>query len=118
MTAQLVAAPAAAIVEQLRIQLLVVRRPWHRHQMVPPDKADQTLDLALVVALARSSEAVEKQVMRLQLAEHPRPLSLAISQDARDRNLGVVVKDRLRHLAEEVERRIWPAQNASVVSAG
>jgi hypothetical protein len=43
--------------------------------------------------------------MRLQLAEHPRPLSPAISQDACDRDLGVVVQNRPRHLAEELERR-------------
>ena len=42
--------------------------------------------------------------MRLQLAEHPRALTLAVAQDPRHRDLGVVVEDRLRHAAEERER--------------
>ena len=41
--------------------------------------------------------------MRLQLGEDPRALPLAVAQDARNRDLGVVVEDRLRHAAEESE---------------
>ena len=42
--------------------------------------------------------------MRLQLAEHARPLTLAIAEDTGDRDLGVVVEDQLRHAVEKSER--------------
>jgi hypothetical protein len=41
--------------------------------------------------------------MRLQPAERPRALALAIAEDPSDRDLGVVVEDRSRHTAEEGE---------------
>jgi hypothetical protein len=50
------AAPAAGF--ELRVQLLEGRRPRQRHQIVAPGIADQILDLALVVALARAAEAI------------------------------------------------------------
>ena len=37
----------------------------------------------------------------VQLGEHPRPLPLAVTEDAGHRDLGVVIHDRLRHAAEE-----------------
>ena len=74
-----------------------------RHQEVAPRVADQSLDLALVVALARPAEPVLEQVVRSQLAEHLRALPHPVAQDARDRDLGVVVEDRPRHAAEEGE---------------
>ena len=46
--------------------------------------------------------------MGLQLAEHARPLSHPVAQDARHRQLRVVVQDRARHLAEELERGVVP----------
>ena len=105
MTAQPIAEPATAVVEQLRVQRREARRSRHRHQVVPADPADQPLDLALVVALAGTAEPVGEQVVRLQLAEHPRPLPRPVAQNPRYGNLGVVVQDRVRHLAEEAERR-------------
>ena len=106
--AQPITVPAVAVVEQLRVQRLEARRPRHRHQEIPPDIADQPLHLALVVALAGPAEAVEEEVVRLQLAEHSRPLTCPIPQDARHRQGRVIVKDRLRHLPEEAERRGVP----------
>jgi len=44
-----------------------------RHQKVAPREADEPLNLALVVALARSTEPILEQVMRLQLTEHTCP---------------------------------------------
>ena len=41
----------------------------NRHQEVAPGIADQALNLAFVVALARPAEAVQEQVMRLQLGK-------------------------------------------------
>ena len=46
--------------------------------------------------------------MRLQLAEHARSLSHPVAQDARHRQRRVVVQDRARHLAEELERGVVP----------
>src|SRR5512143_2570130 len=85
------------------VQRLEAVEHWHRHHEVPAREADQTLDLALVVAFARPAEAILEQVMRLQLAEHLRALALAIAEDASDRDLGVVVEDRSRHTTEESE---------------
>ena len=79
-----------------------------RHQVVPPDQPDQTLDLAFVVALAGPAEPIGEQVMRLQFAEHARPLPRSVAQDPRHRQLGVVIQDRRRHPAEERERRNMP----------
>src|ERR1700736_4648874 len=105
-TAQPIPEPAATTLEQLLVQRREARRPRHRHQQVPTDPADQPLDLAFVVAVAGPPKPVGKHVMRLQLAEHPCPLAHPIAQDARDRQLGVVVQDRARHLAEEAGRGI------------
>ena len=46
--------------------------------------------------------------MRLRLAEYPRPLAQPVAEDARHRQLGVVVEDRARHLAEKTKRRVVP----------
>ena len=62
-------------------------------QEVPPDEADQSLDLALVVALARPAEPVLEQIVGLKFREDARSLPLPIAQDAGDCQLGVVVQD-------------------------
>ena len=105
MTAQPIAEPAAAVVEQLRIQRCEARRSRHRHQVIASDEADQPFDLAFVVALAGTAEPVGEQVVRLQLAEHQRPLARSVAQDPGYGNPGVVVQNRVRHFAEEAERR-------------
>src|SRR5215469_750007 len=46
-TAQPIPEPTATTLEQLLVQRREARRPWHRHQQVPADPADQSLDLAL-----------------------------------------------------------------------
>ena len=80
--------------------------PRNRHEEVPPDEADQPLDLALVVALARPAEPVLEQIVRLQLREDARSLPLSIAQDAVNRQLGVVVQDGAGDAAEERNRRV------------
>ena len=82
--------------------------PRHRHQEVAPGVADQALDLAFVVALARPAEAVGEEVVRLQLGEDPRALARAVAEDARHRQARVVVQHAPRHAAEEGERRVVP----------
>ena len=81
---------------------------WDRHHEVAPRIADQPLDLALVVALARPPEAIGEQIVGLQFTEGPRALAPAVSQDARHRQLAVVVEDRTRHPAEELEADVVP----------
>src|SRR5439155_9746676 len=94
----------AAACHQMGVQRreAVEHRDWYEE--VPPRIADQPFDLALVVAFAGSAEPILEQVVRLQLAEHPRPLPLAVTEDAGHRDLGVVVENRLRHAAEECKR--------------
>ena len=48
-------------------------------QEVPPDEADQSLDLALVVALARPAEPVLEQIVGLKLREDARSLVAPIN---------------------------------------
>src|SRR5262245_58994041 len=72
-----------------------------RHQEIAPRVTNKAFDLALVVALARPTEPVLEQIVRLQLAEHPCALPLAITQNAHHRDLGVVVQDRPWDTAKE-----------------
>ena len=87
-------------------------------QEVPPDEADQSLDLALVVALARPAEPVLEQIVGLKLREDARSLPLPIAQDPGNRQLGVVVQDGSGTPPKKANAALWPSQNASVVSAG
>src|SRR6202048_683782 len=57
---------------------------------------------------ARAAKPIREQVVRLQLAEHTRALTLAIAENAGNRDLGVVIEDRLRHAVEERERSHVP----------
>src|SRR5271169_4076171 len=88
----------------MRVQRLeaLEHRDWHEE--VPSRIADQRFDFALVIAFARPAEPVLEQVVRLQLGEHARPFPLAVTEDAGDRNLGVVIQDRLWYAAEECKR--------------
>src|SRR6266567_660229 len=107
-TAQPIGEPAATTLEQLLVQRREARRPRYRHQQVPADPADQPLDLPLVIPLTGAAEPVGKQVMGLQLAEHARPLSHPMAQDAGHRQLRIVVEDRLRYAAKEAECGVVP----------
>jgi hypothetical protein len=99
-----------------RIKALEAR---HRHQEVPPAKADHPLDVTLVIALAWPTEPVLEQVMRLQLGEGPGALSGPVPENPRHRNRRVVIQHRQRDAAEEREGRNMPVvRHASVVSAG
>ena len=99
-------APAALSSREIIVQRLDALNPRNRHEEVPPDEADQPLDLALVVALARPAEPVLEQIVRLQLREDARSLPLSIAQDAGNRQLGVVVQDGAGDAAEERNRRV------------
>ena len=54
---------------EVGVQRLEAVEHGDQHQEVAPRIADEPLDLALVVALARSTEPILEQVMRFQLAE-------------------------------------------------
>ena len=85
-------------------------------QEVPPDEADQSLDLALVVALARPAEPVLEQIVGLKLREDARSLPLPIAQDPGNRQKSYRM-DRGTP-PKKANAALWPSQNASVVSAG
>ena len=93
-----------ALVQKMRVQRLEVGEHRNRHKEVAPCVADEPFHLAFVVTLARPPKPIREQVMRLQLVEHAGALTTAIPQDAGDRDLAIVVEDRLRHAAEELER--------------
>ena len=103
---------------EMRVELREAGDTRDRHQEVASRIADQPLDLALVVALAGPAEAVEEQVVRLQLGEGARPLSRAITQDAGHCQLGVVVENRVGTPPRKAKAALWPSRKASVVSAG
>ena len=100
--------PPPAMLQQPRVELSETPHLRDRHQEVAPCVAHQPFDLPLVVALARSSETIGEQIVGLQLAEDPGALAGAIPEDARYRQLGVVVEDRTRHSAEELEADAVP----------
>jgi hypothetical protein len=72
-TAQPVVQSAPAVLQQLRVELGEAGRVRDRQHEVAPRVADQTFNLAFVVAFARPPEAVGEQVVGLQLAEDPSP---------------------------------------------
>ncbi len=93
-------APAALSRESI-VEGLEALGPRDGDQEVPPDEADQSLDLAFVVALARPAEPVLEQIVGLKFREDARSLPLPIAQDAGDCQLGVVVQDGAGDAAEE-----------------
>ena len=80
-----------AAVHQIGIQRLEVSEHRDRHKEVPTRIADKPFDFALVVALAGAAKPVLEQVVRLQFAEHPRPLALAIAENTGNCDLRVVI---------------------------
>jgi hypothetical protein len=97
--------PRQAALLEIEVQRGKARNLWDGHEEVASGIANQALNLALVVALARSAEAVEEQVMRLQFGKAARALAAAVAQDPNHRQFGVVIQDRDRHPAEVGERR-------------
>ena len=87
-------------------------------QEVPPDEADQSLDLALVVALARPAEPVLEQIVGLKLREDARSLPLPIAQDRATASLVLSYRMERGTPPKKATAALWPSQNASVVSAG
>ena len=62
--------PLHACVEEPCVERVETVRDGQRCHEVAPDKSDKALDLAFVVALARSAKAVGEQVMALEFREH------------------------------------------------
>ena len=98
-------APAALSRESI-VEGLEALGPRDGDQEVPPDEADQSLDLAFVVALARPAEPVLEQIVGLKFREDARSLPLPIAQYPGDCQLGVVVQDGSGDAAEERNRRV------------
>src|SRR3954463_12274960 len=64
----------------------------------------QRLDLLLVVALTRPAKAILEHVMADEPRKPLRALPCAVGQDPGDRELGVVIEDRVRHPTERRRR--------------
>src|SRR5690606_35126338 len=91
----------AALLLQPEVERFPARELRHRHHEVTPRIAHQTLDITLVVSLARAAIAIPDQVMRQEAAEQLRPLAGAVGQDLRHKAAVVVVEHRLGNRAEE-----------------
>jgi hypothetical protein len=104
MTAQAIVHAAAATFQQVDVERFEAVEHRDRHQEVASRKADKPLDFTLVIGPARPAEAVLEQVVRLEFRKDPCSLPFAVSQDPRDGNLGVVIKNRLGHATEKRER--------------
>ena len=113
-TTQPIAKAAPAVRQQLRVQRSEARRMRHRHQVIPAGEPNQTLHLAFVIALAGTAKPIRKQIVRLQFAEHTRPLPRIRA------TASLVLSYRIEAgtLPKKANAATWPAQNASVVSAG
>src|ERR1019366_8364686 len=72
-----------ALLPQMRVQLLPTLHTRNRHHKVPPRVTHQPFHLPLVVALARTSELLFKQIVALQFQECPRLLPLSAPQHLR-----------------------------------
>ncbi len=101
---------ATALRREIVVQDFQAVDARNRHQVVASNETDQVLDLALVVALAGTTEAVLGQVVGLvdegssqkaralcerasSTTEDPGALSCAVAQDPRHRQRGVVIQD-------------------------
>ena len=67
-------------------EMNAARETRFQKQVIP----NEPLDLALVVTLARAAKPIREQVVRLQLAEHTRAVTLAIAENAGNRDPGVM----------------------------
>ena len=63
MATQLFRPSLAAARFKMRVQVVEVPEPWHRHQEVPAAIADDALNLALVVTLARATKPILEQIV-------------------------------------------------------
>ena len=104
MPPSVVALAGTAAFGQHGVEIIEARRCRHRRHEVGAGVFDQPFDLALVVALARTAEAIGEQVVADQFGERPCPLAPAVAADLGHRDLEVVVKDRQRHATEERKR--------------
>ena len=100
-----VALAGAAARRQHGIEIVIARSLGDRRHEVGAGVLDQPLDLALVVALAWTAEAIGEQLVANQLGERPGALAPAVTADPRHCDLEVVVEQRQRHPAKERERR-------------
>src|SRR5664280_2216778 len=87
----------------MHVQLFPVRNAWNRDHEVPTCIAYQSFDLALIVALGRTTELIRKQIVALQLGERSRSLPLFAAQYPGNGDLRVVVENPCRNGAEVCE---------------
>ncbi len=90
---------------ELGVQRVNRRGMRHGRQKIGARILHQPLDLALVVALAWTTEAIVEQKMADQLGESLRATALAVAENLRHGDLEIVVEYRQRNAAEKSEGR-------------
>src|SRR5664280_3781983 len=103
MPAQPPLTPLTALSCQIRVQLFPAVDARNRNHEVPPCIADESLHVALVVALAWAPELVGEQIVALQLQECLRLRPFLAAKDPRHCDLGVVVEDARGNGAKIIE---------------
>ena len=93
MATQPVVHAAAATFHKMRVQSLEAVENRDRNKKIAPRKANQSFDLAFVVAPPWPAKPVLEQVVRLQFGKDTRSLTFAVPQDPRHSDLGVVVEN-------------------------
>src|SRR5208337_5328057 len=104
MASQAIVHATAAALQQVVVESFEAVEHRDRHQEIAPRKANEPLDFAFVVAPARPAEAVLEQVVRRELRKDPRSLPSAVPQDPCNRDLRIVIENRLGHATEKRER--------------
>ena len=90
----------AALLQQMRVQLLPTGHARHRDHEVAPRIAHQPFHVPFVVALPGAPELRRKQIVRLQSAERLGGLALAIAGDLLHRDAVLSYRDGPRHAAK------------------
>ena len=81
----------AAFVQQHGVQFFKTLRHRYRHHEVAPPIADKAFDFAFVVAFAGAAEPVLEQIVALQARKHRAAPALAIAENLRHGELGIIV---------------------------
>ena len=97
--------PFQALLLKVDIERIEALERRYRNQEVTTSISHQSLDLALVVTLAGTTEAVLEQVVGHQFREDAGTLTPAVSQDPGHGQSRVVVQDAPGHPAQERKRR-------------
>ncbi len=109
-SAQDIVLPFAALLFQVSVERIPVRKGRDRHHEVAPPVADQPLDRSLVVPLAGTAVAIPDHIMRQHCAEPLGSLPGAVRQDPRHQAAVIVIEDRQGNRPKESKGMHMPIQ--------